>query len=96
MPFDEPCRCCNTMLEKASEDTARTVGGKRGTARVVRLRCPGCRRGGSIYYQDGRITGREGPSVTPSIQTQIDAGREPQPSPPTCGVATDGGRPSDE
>lgn len=92
MPPTEFCRCCGSRLDKASEGVARVPGTKPVAATVVRFRCPGCLRGGSIYYRDGSILDRIGPSVAPSIQTQIDAGREPQSSPSTRGVATDGGR----
>lgn len=96
MPPAEFCRCCGSQLEKASEDDARLPGKRPVVATVVRYRCPGCCRGGSIYYRDGRVLDRVGPSVAPSIQTEIDTRLEPTPNPPTSGVATDGGRPSDD
>ena len=92
----EPCRCCGTELDRVGGgdlETTCAVSLKSAwdVADVVRYRCPGCGRGGSIRYQDGTIHSRVGPAVEMDAQVTIDQRLEPSASVDHQQVATDGG-----
>ena len=92
----EPCQCCGAELERVGGgdlETTRAVSLKdaRHVADIVRFRCPGCGRGGSIRYQQGEIHSRVGPAVEMDALVKIDQRLEPSAGVNHQQVATDGG-----